>query len=87
MIGDWPALSKHLERRGGGWLAAQICHLSSVPAAAGLFSPQLYYLFLPIVPPRLSAILSEPGAVIHVDGDEEEDSFDHVERDISAGEA
>ena len=30
---------------------------------------------------------SEPGAVIHVDGDEEEDSFDHVERDIGAGEA
>jgi hypothetical protein len=28
---------------------------------------------------------SEPRAVIQVDGDEQQDSFDHVEREISAG--
>ena len=36
---------------------------------------------------RLLAILSEPGAVVEVDRDQEEDSFDDVERDIGDGEA
>jgi hypothetical protein len=60
--------------------------MSFVPAAAGLFLPRLY----PFIPSQLSSAIgysSKPGAVIHVDGDEEEDSFDHVERDIGAGEA
>jgi hypothetical protein len=30
---------------------------------------------------------SEPGAVIEVNGDEEQDSFDHVERQVGAGES
>ena len=62
-------------------LAAQICHLSSVIC---YFLPPLYCSFRF----HLSVGYSlEPGAVIQVDWDQEEDSFDHVERDIGAGEA
>lgn len=61
-------------------LSSVICHL--------LFLSRLYHLFPSIVHRLLVIGYSlEPGAVIHVDGDEEEESFDHVERDIGAGEA
>ena len=69
-------------------MAARICHLSSVPAAAGSFCSQLYHLSFPrLFGYWLLAILSGPGAVVEVDRDQEEDSFDHVERDIGDGEA
>jgi hypothetical protein len=29
----------------------------------------------------------EPGAVIQVDGDQQQDSFDHIERETGAGKA
>ena len=71
MIGDWWAL------------AAQVCQLSFV-----IFTAVLSFISFD----RSSSAIGygyslEPGAVIHVDGDEEEDSFDHVEREIGAGEA
>jgi hypothetical protein len=57
-----------------------ICHLS--------FCSQLYHLSFPhLFGYRLLAIPSEPGAVVEGDGDQEEDSFDHIERDIGDGEA
>jgi hypothetical protein len=70
-------------------------NLSSVICSGGCRINLLAALsFIPIPLARLLAIgywllaiPSESGAVVEVDRDQEEDSFDHVERDIGDGEA
>ena len=72
--------------KGERWLHEfVICHLFRRPpdhSARSLLSP-----FVRLLAIGYWLFCSQPRAVVEVDRDQEEDSFDYVERDIGDGEA